>query len=151
MLCCMNDVLYPLDFFSSNKAVKPLKWYYLRSKAIVPYNAVKTNSSHDMTQSILLSYCSFRNVVPVRIILGRRMYDYGTDHENILQPRWSDKIECPIDECPPYSPDFSPCDFHIFGELKRKLKLTWLHQLPIWRRKSRKFWSRSQVKLQSED
>lgn len=47
-------------------------------------------------------------------------YNAAPHSANVTQDFLS-KLKCDVWKHPPYSPDLSPCDFHVFGPIKNDL------------------------------
>ena len=68
------------------------------------------------------------NQLPLELFLHLDNARVHTSHESSAYLQGLPFIKCPH---PPYSPDIAPCDFFLFGYLKRKLAMDGVHSSNI--------------------
>jgi len=70
-------------------------------------------------EKVQAAYRSKKRGFPIRDVLllhdNARPHSTALTHEKLAQMYWT------AQEHPPYSPDLSPCDYHMFGHLKEAL------------------------------
>lgn len=73
----------------------------------------------DLLTQVRLAYRSKRRGQPIREVI--LLHDNARPHTAEVTRRKLEEMKWkPLDH-PPYSPDLSPCDFHLFGPLKEAL------------------------------
>lgn len=72
-----------------------------------------------LTEKVKPAYKSKRRTKSIRGI--RLLHDNARPHTAILTRNTLEKLHWDVLPHPPYSPDLSPCDFHVFGPLKEAL------------------------------
>lgn len=72
-----------------------------------------------LLKEIKLAYCQKRRDQAIREII--LLHDNAKPYTAAVTQQLQKIVWTPL-EHPPYSPDLSPCDFHVFGPLKEALE-----------------------------